>query len=74
MDTITTVGLDIAKSVFQVHSADKDGKLVVVRKKLRRGQVIKFFSTLAPCLVGMEACDSGTTGRANCGHRGMTCG
>jgi transposase len=54
---ITTIGLDIAKNVFQVHGIDAAEK-VVVRKPLRRGQVIKFFAGLSPCLVGMEACAS----------------
>jgi transposase len=52
---ITTIGLDIAKNVFQVHGIDQAEK-VVVRKQLRRGQVMKFFEALPPCLVGMEAC------------------
>src|SRR6476661_4406250 len=52
---ITTIGLDIAKNVFQVHGIDAAEK-VVVRKQLRRGQVMKFFAALPPCLVGMEAC------------------
>jgi len=52
---ITTIGLDIAKNVFQVHGIDTTEK-VVVRKQLRRGQVLAFFKALAPCLVGMEAC------------------
>src|SRR5471030_766368 len=52
---ITTVGLDIAKNVFQVHGIDAKEK-VVVRKQLRRGQVIVFFTALPPCLIGMEAC------------------
>src|SRR5215813_4080475 len=52
---ITTIGLDIAKNVFQVHGIDAAEK-VVVRKQLRRGQVLKFFASLSPCLVGMEAC------------------
>ena len=52
---ITTIGLDIAKSVFQVHGIDATEK-VVVRKQLRRGQLVKFFEPLAPCLIGMEAC------------------
>ena len=52
---ITTIGLDIAKNVFQVHGIDAAEK-VVVRKQLRRGQVLKFFASLQPCLVGMEAC------------------
>ncbi len=52
---ITTIGLDIAKNVFQVHGVDAEEK-VVVRRQLRRGQVIRFFEELAPCLVGLEAC------------------
>ncbi len=52
---ITTIGLDIAKNVFQVHGIDASEK-VVVRKQLRRGQVMKFFEALPPCLIGMEAC------------------
>ena len=54
---ITTVGLDIAKNVFQVHGIDATEK-VVVRKQLRRSKVIAFFEALPPCLVGMEACAS----------------
>jgi len=50
---ITTIGLDIAKNVFQVHGIDAAEK-VVVRKQLRRGQVLKFFAALPPCLVGMN--------------------
>lgn len=57
MLNVTTVGLDLAKSVFQVHGSDLDGE-PVVRKKLRRAQVIGFFAGLPPCLVGMEACGS----------------
>jgi transposase len=52
---ITTIGLDLAKNVFQVHGVDTNGTVVLTRQ-LRRGQVITFFSKLAPCLVGMEAC------------------
>jgi transposase len=52
---ITTIGLDIAKNVFQVHGIDASEQ-VVVRKQLRRGQVLDFFKALPPCLVGMEAC------------------
>src|SRR6267143_1789143 len=52
---ITTIGLDIAKNVFQVHGIDAAEK-VVVRKQLRRGQVMEFFKALPPCLIGMEAC------------------
>ena len=57
MTKVTTIGLDLAKSVFQVHCSDKDGK-PILRKKLRRSQVIDFFSKLEPCLIGMEACAS----------------
>ena len=52
---ITTIGLDLAKNWFQVHGVDADGK-AVVRRKLRRSEVIKFFKPLSPCLIGIEAC------------------
>src|SRR5271155_272060 len=52
---ITTIGLDIAKNVFQVHGTDGSEK-IVVRKQLRRSEVLAFFKALPPCLVGMEAC------------------
>ena len=52
---ITTVGIDLAKTVFQVHGVDERGKSLFNRK-LRRSQVLVFFSQLAPCLIGMEAC------------------
>lgn len=55
MTEITTVGLDLAKSVFQVHAIDAEGA-VVVRRQVKRAQVLLFFSRLRPCLVGMEAC------------------
>ena len=55
MGEITTIGLDLAKSVFQVHAISADGK-VVVRRQLRRNQLHGFFAGLAPCLIGMEAC------------------
>ena len=51
----TTIGLDLAKNVFQVHGVDAAGQ-VTVRKKLRRSELLKFFEALSPCLVGMEAC------------------
>jgi transposase len=54
---ITTVGIDLAKNVFQVHAVDARGK-VVLRKQVRRGQVAQFFVNLPPCLIGMEACAS----------------
>ena len=49
------IGFDLAKSVFQVHGVDACGK-VVVTQRLRRDAVLAFFATLAPCVVGMEAC------------------
>ena len=52
---VTTIGLDIAKNVFQVHGIDASEN-VVVRKQLRRSQVLAFFKALSPCLIGMEAC------------------
>ncbi len=54
---VVTFGVDPAKNVFQVHAIGADGK-VLVRWQLRRGEVLKFFSSLPPCLVGMEACAS----------------
>jgi transposase len=55
MQAITTIGLDIAKSVFQVHGTDVEGK-VLIRRKLKRRYVLAFFQKLPPCLVGIEAC------------------
>ena len=55
MGEVTTVGLDIAKSVFQVHGVDAEGA-VVVRRRLTRARVLPFFEKLAPCMVGIEAC------------------
>src|ERR1700755_3330310 len=57
MHTITTIGLDIAKSVFQVHGVDAAGQ-VVIRRQLKRRYVVAFFQRLPPCLVGIEACAS----------------
>ncbi len=57
MQAVTTIGLDIAKSVFQVHGVGARGN-VVVRRQLKRRQVLAFFEKLPPCLVGMEACAS----------------
>ena len=57
MQTITTIGLDIAKSVFQVHGVDAAGE-VVIRRQLKRRSVLAFFQKLPPCLVGIEACAS----------------
>jgi transposase len=55
MGDITTIGLDLAKNVFQVHAVDEAGS-VVMRKRLRRGQVLAFFAEIPSCLVGLEAC------------------
>jgi transposase len=57
MQAITTIGLDIAKSVFQVHGIDAEGK-VIVRRQLKRRHILAFFAKLPPCLVGIEACAS----------------
>ena len=57
MQVITTIGLDIAKSVFQVHGVDAGGQ-VVMRRQLKRRYVLTFFQKLPPCLVGIEACAS----------------
>jgi transposase len=54
---ITTIGLDLAKNVFQLHGVDECGK-VRLRKQLKRGQVAAFFANFPPCLIGMEACAS----------------
>ncbi len=54
---VTTIGIDLAKNVLQVHGVDEQGK-VALRKQLRRSQVMDFFVQRTPCLVGMEACGS----------------
>jgi transposase len=57
MQTITTIGLDIAKSVFQVHGIDAEDR-VIIRRQLKRRYVLAFFQKLPPCLIGIEACAS----------------
>ena len=57
MQTVTTIGLDIAKSVFQVHGVDAAGQ-VLIRRQLKRRYVLAFFQKLPACLVGIEACAS----------------
>lgn len=52
---IQTLGIDLAKSIFQLHGVDADGT-TVLKKKLRRGSLIDFLEKLPPCLIGMEAC------------------
>ncbi len=55
MGQVATIGLDIAKSAFQVHGVDAEGS-VVIRQNLTRARLLKFFEKLSPCLVGIEAC------------------
>ena len=69
MQAVTTIGFDIAKSVFQVHGIDAEGR-GVIRQRLRRSRVLGFFKKLSPCVVGMEACAPRTTGHASCRHSG----
>ena len=57
MSEVTTIGVDLAKNVFQVHGVTASGE-VVIRRQLRRRQVLRFFENQPPCLVGMEACAS----------------
>src|SRR6202049_3159117 len=57
MGEVSTIGLDIAKSVFQVHGVDADGT-VVIRKRISRAKILEFFAALPSCLVGIEACPS----------------
>ena len=57
MGEVSTIGLDLAKNVFQAHGADASGA-VLFRKKLRRHQVLAFFAAQPPCTVAMEACGS----------------
>jgi transposase len=55
---VTTSGIDVAKSMFQVHGVDERGR-VVLRRQIRGSQVLLFFRRLEPCLIGMEACTIG---------------
>lgn len=55
MGQVITIGLDLAKSVYQVHGVDAAGE-VVVRRQVRRSQLMQFFAKQPPCLIGMEAC------------------
>src|SRR5215472_3917275 len=57
MGEVSTIGLDIAKSVFQVHGVDVDGA-VVMRKRISRAKLLEFFANLPACLVGIDACPS----------------
>ncbi len=57
MVEVSTIGLDIAKSVFQVHGVD-DAGAVMIRKRVSRSKMLEFFTELPPCLVRIEACPS----------------
>jgi transposase len=57
MGEVSTIGIDLAKSVFQLHGVDAEGR-AVLRRQLRRSQMLEFFQRLPPCLIGMEACAS----------------
>ena len=62
---IKRIGIDLAKQVFQLHGVDHQGK-PVLRKQLRRNQMLSYFAKLSPCLIGIEACSSSHyTGREN---------
>ena len=68
---ITTIGIDLAKSVWQVHGVDARGK-AVLRKQLKRKDVLSFFANLDPCLIGMEACGSAHYWGRKLSERGHT--
>jgi transposase len=57
MTKVSTIGLDLAKHVFQVHGVDENGT-VIIRRRLRRSELIKYFSRLEPAVIGMEACST----------------
>ena len=57
MSTVTTIGLDLAKSVFQIHGVDDTGQ-VVLRRRLSRHELVSYFAKLPACMVGMEACSA----------------
>ena len=67
---VTTVGLDLAKTIFHVHGVTEDGE-IAFNRPLRRSQVLSFFDRLAPCLIGVEACAS--TGLCACYSCGGGC-
>ena len=69
----STIGLDFAKNVFQVHAVDAAGQ-VAAKKKLRRNEVLKFFGSLPACLVGMEACAMAHFWAREIGALGLTSG
>ena len=68
MGEVITIGLDIAKSVFQAHGVDEAGA-VVIRKRVSRAKLLEFFASLQPCLVGIERLSRGPSlGVASCRH------
>ena len=72
MQTVTTIGLDIAKSVFQVHGVDAAGQ-VVIRRQLKRRHVLTFFEKLPPAWLASRLAPRLTIGRANCRHLAIPC-
>ena len=73
MQTVTTIGLDIAKSVFQVHGVDAAGQ-ALIRCQLKRRAVLGFFQKLPVCLVGSRLAPRRTIGRASSKHSAIRCG
>ena len=73
MGQVVVVGLDIAKSVFQVHGVDRDGA-VVVRRRLRRSRVLPFSATVEPCRSASRRVAAGTIGHASWAHSGTMSG
>ena len=77
MAQVSTIGLDIAKRMFQVHGVEAAGE-IVFRRQLRRAEMVKFFARLPPCLVGLEACATahyrGRTGAARLPGWAIGCG
>ena len=73
LSSVTTVGLDLAKHIFQIHDVDVCGR-AIVSKGLRRKDVLVFFAQVPPCLVGLEACVSAIIGRVSCSSLAMTSG
>jgi transposase len=72
MGELTTIGLDLAKHVFQVHGVDAEGA-TVLRKQLRRAQVLAFFSRLPGCVLGWRRVGRRTTGHASCVRLATRC-
>ena len=72
MSEITTIGLDLAKHVFQVHRIDAQGT-TVLRKRLRRGQVLAFFSRIPRCVSGWKPVRRRTTGHGSCARLATRC-